>query len=72
MWQNSKSYYGGNFMKKVFIIEENDVEELLKNANITMAILHTVLNKNNIDQATRKQLSDAFSCSSKVYEILGK
>lgn len=59
-------------MKKVFILDENDVEELLKNANITIAILSTVLNKNDIDEATRKQLSDAFSCSSKVYEILGK
>ncbi|MBD5534575.1 MAG: hypothetical protein HDQ99_02725 [Lachnospiraceae bacterium] len=59
-------------MKKVFILEENDVEELIKNANITMAILGTVLREDNVDQITREQLIHAKSAIDKMNDILGK
>lgn len=39
-----------NFMKKLFIFEENDVEELIKNTNITMVILDTVFRENKVDR----------------------
>lgn len=59
-------------MKKVFILEENDVEELIKNANITMAILDTVLREDKVDQITREQLVHAKSAVGIVNDILGK
>lgn len=59
-------------MKKVFILEENDVEELIKNANITMAILGTVLREDNVNQITREQLIHAKSAIDKVNDILGQ
>lgn len=59
-------------MKKVFILEENDVEELIKNANITMAILDTVLREDKVDQIAREQLIHAKSAIIKVNDILGK
>ena len=59
-------------MKKVFIIEENDVEELIKNANTTEAILSDVLNEDKIDQIVREQLIAAKSSINMVNDILSK
>ena len=59
-------------MKKVFIIEENDVEELIKNANITEAILSGILQEDNVDQIVREQLIAAKSSIKSVNDILSK
>lgn len=59
-------------MKSVFILEENDVEELIKNANVTMAILDTVLREDKVDQITREQLIHAKAAVGIVNDILGK
>lgn len=59
-------------MKKVFILEENDVEELIKNANITEAILSGVLNDDKVDQIVREQLVAAKSSINVVNNILSK
>lgn len=59
-------------MKKVFILEENDVEELIKNANATMAILSNVLREDNVDQITREQLLHAKSAIDTINDILGR
>ena len=59
-------------MKKVFIIEENDVEELIKNANITEAILSGILQEDNVDQTVREQLIAAKSSIKSVNDILSK
>lgn len=59
-------------MKKVFIIEENDVEELIKNANITEAILSGVLNDDKVDQGVKDQLIKAKFSINIVNSILAK
>ena len=59
-------------MKKVFILEEIDVEELIKNANSTEAILSGILQEDNVDQIIREQLMAAKSSIRVVNDILSK
>ena len=59
-------------MKKVFIIEENDVEELIKNANIAESILSEILREGRVDKITREKLIAAKSSINVVNGILSK
>ena len=59
-------------MKKVFLIEENDVEELIKNSNIVQSILYNVLNEDKVDQKIKERLVAAESSIKIVNDILSK
>lgn len=59
-------------MKKVFILEENDVEELIKNASITESILFEILHENKLDKKAKERIMAAKSSISVVNGILSK
>lgn len=60
------------FMKKIVVLEEKELEELIKNANIAKAILHSVTSEKMDENKIHLQLQSALNAINVVNEILGK